>query len=266
MAICTGSWLPPWEGDSMHERRKQTVCFGLWVFIVILAWGIAMDQQASAHSHPGQTRVVINLPSLTLRVYQHGQVVEEYPVAVGTRATPTPVGETRVKNRVTDPVYYPINWGEKDLDPIPPGPDNPVGTVWIGLEWPGYGIHGTNNPNSIGTLASDGCIRMHNKDAEALHDIVAIGTPVEITYEVVELVSMADPWPSLKIHPDVYNEDPDYIEAAANILQPLGIWDAVDRDRLERQLESPPDDTESFTVPRNERSVTGSKDASRMAP
>jgi hypothetical protein len=84
-------------------------------------------------------------------------------VAVGKRKSPTPIGEWFV-------IYK--DYSDKDL----------FGTRWIGLNipWGSYGIHGTNRPWSIGQFASQGCIRMRNKDVEELFEWVAIGTPVKI--------------------------------------------------------------------------------------
>lgn len=204
--------------------------------LVALVFPFSVRAQVS-----GQLRIVVNLPSHTLRVYEHGILKKEYPVAIGAASAPTPIGTTTVKNRVQNPVYYPPNWRELELEPVPPGPDNPVGTVWIGLQWPSYGVHGTNAPSSIGRTVSLGCIRMHNRHVEELYEMVRIGTPVDITYNVVELVSLADPWPSLRIHRDVYNKQPDYFQEAARLLYPLGIWDMVDETALKEQVEARPD-------------------------
>ncbi|MCX7887857.1 MAG: L,D-transpeptidase, partial [Verrucomicrobiae bacterium] len=66
---------------------------------------------------------------------------------------------------------------------IPPGPNNPVGTAWIGLSKPGYGIHGTPHPEDIGRTESHGCFRLANWNAERLARIIEIGTPVEIVLD-----------------------------------------------------------------------------------
>jgi len=80
------------------------------------------------------------------------------------------------------PWWYPpdSNWA-KNLDPIPPGPKNPLGTRWMGLSVPGVGIHGTPNPASVGYSISHGCIRMKKRDAESLFRLVRVGTRVWIT-------------------------------------------------------------------------------------
>ena len=81
-----------------------------------------------------------------------------------------------------NPWWYPppSPWA-KGLKPVPPGPGNPLGTRWMGLDAPGVGIHGTPDDASIGYSASHGCVRMHIPDAEWLFHHVKLGTPVVIT-------------------------------------------------------------------------------------
>lgn len=117
-------------------------------------------------------RILISIPDRKLAVIEDGQVVKVYPVAVGAKATPSPEGEFQVINRVTNPTWY---GGKK---PIPAGPDNPLGNRWIGLNKKGYGIHGTNAPQSIGRRASHGCIRMAQADLEELFEMLRIGDVV----------------------------------------------------------------------------------------
>jgi hypothetical protein len=93
-----------------------------------------------------------------------GGIVTTYPVAVGKPSTPSPVGEWTI-------VY-------KSVDP-----GGPFGVRWMRLScpWGSYGIHGTNNPNSIGKAVSHGCIRLYNEDVVILYDKTPIGTPVSVT-------------------------------------------------------------------------------------
>lgn len=107
--------------------------------------------------------LLIDPQNRLLQVYQGGQLAQTYPVAVGKRSTPTPAGEYKVINKVTNP-------------------GGVLGTRWMGLNIPGgnYGIHGTNNPASIGTYASMGCIRMQNYNVEELFPQIPVGTPVRI--------------------------------------------------------------------------------------
>jgi len=100
-----------------------------------------------------------------------------FDVAVGKPATPSPRGEFRVANRVQKPTYY------RSGQVIPDGPQNPVGTRWVGLSQKGYGIHGTNAPASIGKAVSHGCIRMRNHDIEELFELLRAGDTVVIRGE-----------------------------------------------------------------------------------
>jgi hypothetical protein len=98
-------------------------------------------------------------------------------VAVGKPSTPSPVGTFTIARRVMNPTY------SHDGRVVPPGPNNPVGTRWMGLSIPGYGIHGTNVPSSIGKAASHGCIRMAKKDLEELYPMIEVGDTVELIGE-----------------------------------------------------------------------------------
>ena len=112
-----------------------------------------------------------------------GQVVRVLGVAVGQSIYPTPTGSFKIVDKQLHPWWYPPNssWAE-GAKPIPPGPSNPLGTRWMGLDSPGVGIHGTPNPASIGYSASHGCIRMRIPDAEWVFQRVRVGTPVWIVH------------------------------------------------------------------------------------
>lgn len=103
------------------------------------------------------------------------ETLKTYPVSIGREETETPEGEFRVKEKIKNPVWYRMN----QVFP-PDSPKNLLGTRWLGLDQKGYGIHGTRHPNSIGSAASHGCIRMFNHDVEELFSWVPIGTPVII--------------------------------------------------------------------------------------
>lgn len=154
-----------------------------------------------------EVQVVINIPAFTLHLYDHGVQIKSYPIAIGTELNPSVLAETTIINMVTNPTYYPPNGSVKGLEPIPPGPENPVGTRWLGLGLPGYGIHGTNNPKSIGSAASSGCIRMYNEDVEELAELVEVGTSVQLIYQTVVL--QEDPLlhtRTITVFPDVYKQ------------------------------------------------------------
>ena len=144
----------------------------------------------------------INIPACTLELLCHGEVWRRFPVAVGKRFTPTPVGNFMVRNIIKNPTWYPVG-----RPPVPPGAENPLGGYWLGLSIEGYGIHGNNNPASIGHPESNGCIRMHNQDVTLLVQMVSVGTPVEIIYRTVEIEATGDKmW--LTLYPDLYRRQP----------------------------------------------------------
>jgi hypothetical protein len=127
------------------------------------------------------TRIVIDESSHSLTLYRVGKPALSFGVAVGQSAYPTPVGEFSIITKVVDPTWVPpdSDWAQGAL-PIPPGPDNPLGTRWMGLSSPSVGIHGTNDPASIGYSVSHGCIRMSIPDVERLYEMVYVGTRVSI--------------------------------------------------------------------------------------
>ncbi|WP_347489658.1 L,D-transpeptidase family protein [Desulfoscipio sp. XC116] len=108
-------------------------------------------------------RLSINTVTRKLHYYNGEHLIKEYPIAVGKPSTPTPPGNYKIKNKMVNP-------------------GGVLGTRWMGLTIPGgnYGIHGNNNPSSIGQAVSLGCIRMHNYHVEELFPQVPIGTPVHI--------------------------------------------------------------------------------------
>jgi lipoprotein-anchoring transpeptidase ErfK/SrfK len=125
--------------------------------------------------------IVIRRLSNRLYLYKGGRFWRSFGVATGSSYYPTPTGFFWIADKQRWPAWYPPNspWA-KGLKPIPPGPNNPLGTRWMGLNTYGVGIHGTPNPASIGYSASHGCIRMHIPNAEWLFERVVEKTPVYI--------------------------------------------------------------------------------------
>lgn len=173
-------------------KRSFLFSFSLVVLLSLLGGKVWAEPQ-----------IIINIPAFTLYLYDQGVPIKSYPISIGTELNPSRLGETEVINKVVDPTYYPPQGGT----PILPGPDNPVGTRWLGLGFSGYGIHGTNNPNSIGRAASAGCIRLRNEDVEELTELVAVGTMVKLIYQTV--LVQEDPLlhtKTITVYPDVYNQ------------------------------------------------------------
>jgi lipoprotein-anchoring transpeptidase ErfK/SrfK len=126
--------------------------------------------------------VILINRSINRLTYYGSTITREFPVATGQAIYPTPAGRFHIVVKWKDPWWYPPTYDAwaAGLKPVPPGPGNPLGTRWMGLSVPGVGIHGTDEPGSIGYSASHGCIRMQVPDAEWLFDHVNIGTTVFI--------------------------------------------------------------------------------------
>ena len=141
------------------------------MLLLAIAQAAAQDKAAAA---PRNRRIVVSIPDRKLALVEDDRVLRVYRVAVGAPVTPSPTGEFKVVSRLSNPTYY------HPGVVIPPGRNNPLGTRWIGLDRRGYGIHGTNEPWTIGKPASHGCIRMAKADLEQLFDEVQVGDVVEI--------------------------------------------------------------------------------------
>lgn len=107
--------------------------------------------------------ITVNVAARRLTLFKDGKVFKTYPISVGKPSTPTPRGNFKIVNKAYNP-------------------GGPFGARWLGLNAPygDYGIHGTNNPSSIGKAVSNGCIRTYNKNIIELYNLVPIGTPVKI--------------------------------------------------------------------------------------
>ena len=130
------------------------------------------------------TFVVIHLSDKFLEAFDtETNLLAHFPCSIAAKVEKRPVGELHVAvvapnpNYTFDPELFPES-GETQKLVLPPGPNNPVGVVWIGLDKPGYGIHGTPAPEQIGRTESHGCFRLANWDAEYLLKLAWVGMPV----------------------------------------------------------------------------------------
>jgi lipoprotein-anchoring transpeptidase ErfK/SrfK len=139
----------------------------------------ARAQDAQGGELRPQRRIVVSIPDRKLALVEDGRVLKTYDTAVGAMNSPTPSGEFTITMRLPHPTW----WGPKKV--VPPGRSNPLGTRWIGISKKGYGIHGTNSPDSIGRAASQGCIRLRNEDVEELFEMISVGDVVEFRGETL---------------------------------------------------------------------------------
>lgn len=135
-------------------------------------------------------RMEVDKSGQALRAFAaDGNLLAYYPATVGSRDKPAPSGTLKVTGVRKNPTYrYNPDYafkGVRSKKPftIKPGPNNPVGLVWIGLSGEGYGVHGTPEPSKISKAESHGCVRLTNWDALQLASAVSKGTPVEFIGE-----------------------------------------------------------------------------------
>ncbi|HPZ07317.1 MAG TPA: L,D-transpeptidase family protein [Candidatus Eremiobacteraeota bacterium] len=195
---------------------NKIIFFVLFLLIINL-YGIDM---VSGEEISGEImRVEVNIPTLTLTIFKNDEIIKKYMIAAGSPKTPTPLGEYYIVSKETDPTWYPPPKPVKKVDdkgqeyvemeqedPVPPGPDNPLGRYWLGLDRNDLGIHSTNNPSSIGYSVSHGCIRMRPENAREVFDILQVGTRVDIVYKSVDII--VEPYGSelfVASYPDIYS-------------------------------------------------------------
>ncbi len=124
-----------------------------------------------------------------LDVLEDGQLIASFPITPGSTTLPAPPGVWKIETMASLPFF---RYDESMLEHgvrsanfvnLPPGPNSPVGVMWMGLDRPGIGLHGTNNPETIGRAASHGCIRLANWDAVKLGQMLTVGVTVHIDGE-----------------------------------------------------------------------------------
>ncbi|HSP84131.1 MAG TPA: L,D-transpeptidase family protein [Psychrobacter sp.] len=127
-------------------------------------------------------RIIANKADKTLYAYNNDKLVATYPTTIGSDATPSPQGTFKIINKVKMP-WYKATVGEganKKVHMLPPGPNSPVGVVWMGLSKPSYGIHGSPKPEGISRQASAGCVRLTNWDVLEVYANIENGATVEL--------------------------------------------------------------------------------------
>jgi L,D-transpeptidase ErfK/SrfK len=143
--------------------------------------GLSVDLQTALNPNPlaWRSALIVDLSDRQVYLMQDGVQVANYEIAVGQAGWETPTGQFHVINMLTDPVWQHPFTGEI----FPSGVENPLGSRWISFWTDGIhqiGFHGTNQDDLIGQAVSHGCIRMRDREVQALYSQVAIGTPVLI--------------------------------------------------------------------------------------
>jgi lipoprotein-anchoring transpeptidase ErfK/SrfK len=156
--------------------------------------GVALDKAGAILQVPNVDRPpLLKTAGMSIRVSKSrttveavdatGAVLASYPATIGSVHDPLPIGKWKINGVEWDPAFHynpDLFWDKEGGDKkekLPPGPNNPVGVVWIDLSKPHYGIHGTPEPSMIGKTTSHGCIRLTNWDARELATLVTPGMP-----------------------------------------------------------------------------------------
>lgn len=174
--------------------------------------------------------IVINVPEMRLyRFHSKNGTVSTYPVTVGEEETHTPIGTFRIVEKEVDPEWNipPKLQHKYKTKVMPKGPDNPIGKYWLGLSRRGYGIHGTDNPWSVGRILSNGCIRLYPEHIEKLYPDVPKGTVVEIIYEPVKF-GLREGVIFVEVHKDPYGFIEDMERYARSVAKKKGIGEYTD--------------------------------------
>lgn len=147
------------------------------------AWLATLRNLGVGTEQPQVERIVVSKSKGTLKAYDgSGKLVAAYTATLGSEHDPLPLGEWTIKGVARNPTFQydpTLFWDVPDSDPkqqLPPGPNSPVGVVWIDLSKEHYGIHGTPEPQTIGATESHGCVRLTNWDAARLSQMVRPGT------------------------------------------------------------------------------------------
>src|SRR5438477_10318216 len=153
------------KGQGGSGNRQKVMVTAV---LLLAALANAQTQRSAAR------RVIVSIPDRKLAVLDGERLVRVFSVAVGAPVSPSPTGDYQIITRIANPTYY------HPGVVIPAGAGSPIGTRWVGFNRKGYGIHGTNEPRSIGKAASHGCIRLRNRDMEQLFRMVSVGDTVLI--------------------------------------------------------------------------------------
>ncbi len=223
------AWEAPDVSQMFGSESNVTVYSGESLYDIARRNGYALEHLAEANELPvslgsvGRTTVmipgrrivpadppksglIVNLPERGFYAFRAGKTPSFFPIAVGEPGRfATPTGSFTIVEKVENPDWIAPEWaglGEDNV--IEAGPDNPLGDRWIGLSSNGLGMHSTNNPSSIGSATSHGCMRMYPELARIVFDLVSTGWPVRIEYETSRLAFEKDGL-YVAVFPDIYH-------------------------------------------------------------
>ena len=220
---------------------KKIVALCLFFCMLILQSAVfaAENTAANANANPPAANTVkrwilINIPARSLRLYEDDKCVAMYPVGVGKIGSKTPAGFYKIVEKVVNPTW--VDPGDTSVV-IASGPDNPLGFRWLGIGG-NYGIHGTNNPSSVGHYVSNGCVRMVEADVEKVFDKVDVGTEVQIMYNRLVIDKTQDGRVAYYIYPDGYKMQELTVDFVKQGLAGYGIADFISEEYIAKSIEA----------------------------
>lgn len=169
-----------------------------WILPIIALVSIFCGLARTGAAGQSQWSILINVPEYRLYVLKDGRIYRDFPIAVGKPGTPTPLGEFRLRVKVKNPTWWPLNGGP----PVPPGAKNPLGPWWLEVT-KSIGIHGGGRPDTVGHAVSHGCIRMMDAHVSQVAPLVQKGTPISIVYHLIRPISIQGGWQA-QIYPNLY--------------------------------------------------------------
>jgi L,D-transpeptidase ErfK/SrfK len=183
--------------------------------------------------------ILINIPEMRLYLFfQKIAMVKTYPIGIGVTNNFTPVGRFYIKEKRIEPTWHIPPSIRKEYEgkkSIPPGPDNPLGSYWLGLSINGYGIHGTNIPWAVGRLVTHGCIRLYPEDIQYLYPTIRLGTPVNIIYDPFK-IGFKKGRIFFEVHEDIYHRIPDPLSYVLKKLDQKGIQNFIELEKVKEAL------------------------------
>ena len=174
------------RGVLLRPATAVTALLARCLLWVLLALAGAAAAQA-ADPGPGGRSITISLADRRLYLTDPDGGTRSFPVAIGRPGVPIPVGDSSIQRKRRDPTWRPTANQRRDNPAlpraVPPGPNNPLGRFALDLGWQAIAIHGTNDPDSVGTRASGGCFRMLPADIETVFAAAEVGMPVRVVQE-----------------------------------------------------------------------------------
>jgi len=164
------------RGDSLYKIAKK---YKTTIGLIKKSNGLSRDiihPGAKLKVETGTWTIRVDKSDNLLTLYLDKKPIKTFSIATGAKTSETPIGEFKIINKLEDPTWY-------HAGAVVPAdsPENILGTRWLGFDFPGYGIHGTTLPDSIGTHSTAGCVRMFNADVEELYALIPVGSTITIT-------------------------------------------------------------------------------------